>query len=201
MYTDPPRPDDGKTPWREWALQGRGAVPAQQREREATELARIVAAGALPCAVGGRTVCAYVPSGTEPGSLALLDALRSAGARVLLPVTGPPGPLQWGEFSGATGLRAGRFGLREPVGPPLAPEQVAEAALVLVPALAVDRGGVRLGRGAGYYDRTLVHAGPGTVLMAVVRDDEVVPELPADRHDIRVGWALTPSGPVRLAPG
>lgn len=201
MYTDTPRPGDGKDRWRRWVLNGRSAVPPGQREREAADLARIVAADGLPCPVEGRTVCAYVPFGTEPGSLALLDTLRASGARVLLPVTGPPGPLHWGEFTGGADLRAGRFGLHEPAGPVHPAERITGAALVLVPALAVDRSGVRLGRGAGYYDRTLVHAGSDTVLAAVVRDDEVVPQLPADSHDVRVGWALTPSGTVRLQAG
>ncbi|WP_307846232.1 5-formyltetrahydrofolate cyclo-ligase, partial [Rhodococcus sp. CX] len=62
------------------------------------------------------------------------------------------------------------------------------------PALAVDRRGVRLGRGAGFYDRTLHLADPSARLIAVVRDEELVDELPEDPHDIRMTHALTPSG-------
>jgi 5-formyltetrahydrofolate cyclo-ligase len=72
--------------------------------------------------------------------------------------------------------------------------------LVLVPALAVDQYGVRLGRGGGYYDRTLPLAAPGTPLVAVVRDDEVVASLPVQPHDVPVSAALTPrKGLVPLA--
>ena len=69
---------------------------------------------------------------------------------------------------------------------------MAGAAVVLVPALAVDRHGVRLGRGAGFYDRTLSLADPSAALVAVVRDDELVAHLPAEPHDVRMTHALTP---------
>jgi 5-formyltetrahydrofolate cyclo-ligase len=57
----------------------------------------------------------------------------------------------------------------------------------------VDRNGIRLGRGAGFYDRTLVLTDPAARLVAVVRDDEVVDKLPAEPHDVRMTHALTPS--------
>lgn len=142
------------------------------------------------------TVCAYVPVGSEPGSLALVDGLDRRGVVVLLPVArhdaaGVPEPLRWGRYR-REALVAAPFGLREP-GPPWLPaDAVATASVVLVPALAVDRTGVRLGRGAGFYDRTLPLAGAGVRLVAVVRDDEVVDELPAEPHDVRMTHVLTP---------
>ncbi|MEV6098258.1 5-formyltetrahydrofolate cyclo-ligase [Nocardia sp. NPDC051981] len=180
-----------KRAWREEILARRSALPAADREREAAALA--AAAGALADA---EWVCAYVPVGGEPGSLAMLDALRAAGARVLLPVTGEPGPLEWAEYTGPAGLRRGRFGLREPEGVPVA-NGIAKAAAILVPALAVDRRGVRLGRGAGYYDRSLSACRADARLIAVVRDDELVERLPEEPHDHRMGWALTPLGGLR----
>jgi 5-formyltetrahydrofolate cyclo-ligase len=116
---------------------------------------------------------------------------------VLLPVTGAPGPLRWGEFTGAGSLRPGRYGLLEPAGPVLPPETVARAEVLLIPALAVDRRGVRLGQGAGYYDRTLGMADPTARRTVVVRDDEVVERLPEEPHDIRMTWVLTPGGGLR----
>ncbi|WP_405134691.1 5-formyltetrahydrofolate cyclo-ligase [Nocardia sp. NBC_01388] len=177
-----------KRAWREEILARRKAVPAEVRAREAAALAEGV--GQLRA---GGWVCAYVAVGGEPGSLALLDALRAGGARVLLPVTGEPGPLEWAEYTGAEGLRRGRFGLREPEGD-IVPDALAAAEVILVPALAVDRRGVRLGRGAGYYDRSLGAARSDVRLVAVVRDDELVDHLPEEPHDHRMGWALTPSG-------
>jgi 5-formyltetrahydrofolate cyclo-ligase len=64
--------------------------------------------------------------------------------------------------------------------------------------LSVDRCGARLGRGAGFYDRTLGAAAAGAKLVAVVRDDEVLDELPAEPHDIRMTHVMTPTGGVTL---
>ncbi|MBH0776148.1 5-formyltetrahydrofolate cyclo-ligase [Nocardia bovistercoris] len=188
-------PGEGrKNAWRTEILARRAAVTDDTRASEAAALAEAVRGLDIV-----DWVCAYVPVRGEPGSLAMLDALRAMGTRVLLPVTGPAGPLRWAEYTGADGLRDARWGLREPSGPALPPETVVRAGLILVPALAVDRRGVRLGRGAGYYDRTLGAAREKAALVAVVRDDEVLDRLPEEPHDIRMGWALTPgTGPLRL---
>ncbi|NNH70145.1 5-formyltetrahydrofolate cyclo-ligase [Nocardia uniformis] len=180
-----------KQAWRAEILERRHAVPAAVRELEAAALARTAATFAAR-----EWVCAYVPVGDEPGSVAMLDALRDGGARVLLPVTGPLGPLTWAEYLGTDRLRRARYGLLEPDGAAL-PDALALAEVILVPALAVDRRGVRLGRGAGYYDRSLPAARPDVRLVAVVRDDELVECLPEEPHDLRMGWALTPNGGLR----
>nr|WP_280430557.1 5-formyltetrahydrofolate cyclo-ligase [Nocardia brasiliensis] len=178
-----------KHAWRTEILARRTALPPGEHAAEARALAAAVTGLDLD-----GWVCAYVPVRGEPGSLELLDAMRTAGARVLLPVTGPPGPLDWAEYLGRESLRRARFGLLEPIGSALTSAAVGWAELILVPALAVDRRGVRLGRGAGYYDRTLAAARDDARLVAVVRDDEVVPRLPEEPHDLRMGWALTPRG-------
>lgn len=153
----------------------------------------------------GSTVCAYVPVGTEPGSIEMLDMLLRRAGRVLLPVArttaqNTPLPLSWGEYRPGT-LTTARWGLLEPPQPWLPPSALADAAVVLVPALAVDRRGVRLGRGRGFYDRSLGDRGPHTRLIAVVRDAEVLDELPADPHDVPMTHALTPrQGLIDLAP-
>ncbi|MCK0172826.1 5-formyltetrahydrofolate cyclo-ligase [Mycolicibacterium sp. F2034L] len=180
-------------------LSARRKLSPSQRERDAVALC-----GHLPGVVAaGHTVCAYVPVGSEPGSPAVLDTLREIGARVLLPVaghdaSGVPTALQWGEYVPGSLVEA-RYGLLEPPAPWLAAEAIAEAATVLVPALAVDRMGRRLGRGAGYYDRSLPLAAPDALLVGVVRDDELVEHLPAEPHDVAMTHALTPGrGLVRL---
>lgn len=175
-------------------LSVRSAATAAERDADAQALA-----AHLPALVAaGQTVCAYVPVGSEPGSIAMLDALSALGVRVLLPVArhdsaAVPLPLNWGEYQ-ADALVEARYGLLEPPPPWLPADAVATAALVLVPALAVDRTGTRLGRGAGFYDRTLPLADPAARLAAVVRDDELVDRLPAEPHDVRMTHALTPRG-------
>ena len=173
-------------------LRARRAASPEQRSTEADALAAHLA-GVVRA---GETVCAYVPVGSEPGSPAMLDALARLGARVLLPIaredeTGLPQPLQWGEYR-AGGLVDASFGLREPAPPWLGIEAIAAASVILVPALAVDLAGVRLGRGAGFYDRSLSRAERAARLIAVVRDDELVERLPGEEHDVPMTHALTP---------
>lgn len=177
---------------REQLIASRRAVPEAVRQGEAAALnAHVASVAGL-----ADTICAYVPVGTEPGSPALLDALTAAGVRVLLPISrvdadGTPQPLWWGRYCHGELVPAG-FGLLEPSGEALPPEAVAEAGAVLVPALAVDRRGVRLGRGAGFYDRSLPLRDPAARLIAVVRDDELRDEIPGEPHDVRMTDALTP---------
>ncbi len=150
----------------------------------------------------GDTVAAYAPTRREPGGTAMLDALVDRGLRVLLPVVpeGEPQRLQWSVYTGERTLEEGRWNLLEPQGIRLDPDTLYEAKLILVPAVAVDRRGVRLGRGAGYYDRTL--AGMPGQKVAVVHDAEVVDgDLPEGEYDVRVQWILTPSGGFQAVTG
>ena len=145
-------------------------------------------------------ICAYLPFGTEPGSPAMVEALVTAGHDVLLPVVPETeGPMDWARFSSTDDTAPTAIGIREPTGPRLGPQAITEAALVLVPALAVDRSGVRLGRGRGHYDRSLRLVSPPALLVAVIDDDELVPRLPAEPHDRPVDAVLMPTaGTVRL---
>jgi len=183
-----------KTELRAEILLARRTMTAELHDVEAHTLC-----GHLPAVIGdGETVCAYVPVGSEPGSMELIDSLVRRDVRVLLPVarhdaTGLPVALHWADYRPG-GLVKARFGLREPAQPWLPEGEIAAAAVVLVPALAVDRSGVRLGRGAGFYDRSLPLAAPTAQLVAVVRDDELVDRLPAEPHDVRMTHALTPKG-------
>ena len=170
-------------------LMARREVPQRQHAVEAQALAYHLSAVIDDAA----SVCAYVPVGSEPGSIELIDSLHRRGVRVLLPVArSDVEGLQWGGYRPGE-LVAAPFGLREPAPPWLGADAIADASVILVPGLAVDRRGVRLGRGAGFYDRALPLADPGARRIAVVRDDELVDALPAEPHDVRMTHALTPS--------
>jgi 5-formyltetrahydrofolate cyclo-ligase len=166
---------------------------AARGPRERFVAAAAVARALLEGLTGVRTFAAFVPDPEEPGHGRLPAVFTRLGARVLLPVVPPNGTeLSWAVDTGR--LAPGRFGLLEPVGPRLGPTAIGTAEVVVVPAIAVARDGVRLGRGGGYYDRALRHARPGAVLVALVFDDELVDTLPAEPHDHRVGAVVTPSG-------
>ncbi|WP_407286842.1 5-formyltetrahydrofolate cyclo-ligase [Streptomyces sp. BP-8] len=147
------------------------------------------------------TVAAYVSIGGEPSTRALLDRLRAAGVRVLLPVLLPDNDLDWALYEGAERLVPAGWGLLEPDGERLTPKAVTQAQVVLLPGLAVDRRGLRLGRGGGSYDRVLARlerAGAQASLVVLLYDAEVLPEVPAEPHDRYVHAAVTPSAVHRF---
>src|SRR3546814_11157798 len=106
-------------------------------------------------------VASHVPFGREPGSGRLLDELLGQGGKVLLTVLLPDDDLDWAAYSGSL-VQASR-GLLEPDGARLGPEAIAEADVVLVPGLAVDGHGIRMGRGGGSYDRALARVPDGVL--------------------------------------
>ncbi|MFF5548643.1 5-formyltetrahydrofolate cyclo-ligase [Streptomyces olivaceoviridis] len=162
----------------------------------------------LPELARCRTVAAYVSVGSEPGTPALMDALRARGVRVLLPALLPDNDLDWGEYAGPDSLarvrHGGKMALFEPSGPRLGPDAVTDADVVLLPGLAVDARGMRLGRGGGSYDRVLARlerAGARPRLVVLLYDTEVVARVPAEAHDRPVHAVVTPSGVRRFPQG
>lgn len=147
-----------------------------------------------------RVVACYVAIHGEPGTVMLLDELRSRGVQVLLPILRPSGELDWASYEGAAALIAGPRGTRSPSGPSLGLEAIGIADAVLVPGVAVDSTGVRLGRGGGSYDRALAQVPPGVFTAILLYDDEVVNVLPHEAHDRRVSAAITPTRVVRFRP-
>jgi 5-formyltetrahydrofolate cyclo-ligase len=160
------------------------------------------AAVALVRARRPRVAAAYVPMRGEPGGPALPAALAGArpGLTLLLPVVLPDLDLDWVAYTGDGSLRPAARGLREPTGPRLGPDAVRAADLVIVPALAVDRGGVRLGRGGGSYDRSLARVAGTTAVVALLYPGELVERLPAGPHDRAVSAVVRPDGLYPLDP-
>jgi 5-formyltetrahydrofolate cyclo-ligase len=178
----------------------RAMAPAERQAADAAlcrAVAELLAAGRRPGlpAVGGarRTVAGYAPTRGEPGGRELPEAFRSAGDRVLFPVLRSDLDLEWAEYTGPASLQRARWRLIEPAGPRLGLAAVATASIVLVPAVAVDRSGARLGRGGGSYDRALPRVPDRTPVVAVLYDGELVDRLPTEPHDRRVSAVLTPS--------
>lgn len=144
-------------------------------------------------------VAVYVSLPSEPGTGSLRGALRRRGHPVLLPVLRPDRDLDWVRDDGRTVPDPLR-----PDGERLGVAAPAECGLLLLPALAVDADGTRLGQGGGSYDRVLarlVARDRRPLLLAIVHDEEVLPPaaLPREAHDVDVDGWLTPSG-ARLRP-
>jgi 5-formyltetrahydrofolate cyclo-ligase len=129
-------------------------------------------------------VFAYDPLPREPGSVELLAALTGRGAAVRVPVTLPDRDLDWRGWPAADVLGV---------------QAIVSATVVVVPALAVDRRGMRLGRGGGSYDRALARVPAGVPVVALLHRGELVDELPAEPWDRPVGAVVTPDGWWQLA--
>lgn len=175
-----------------------GLIQARRGRNEAARKAARDANGdhLLAALATASCVAAYLPLATEPLDLQLLDQLAGR-IRVLVPVVTGAAPLDWCDYPGP--VRRGAWGIDEPIGPRLGPDAVAAADAVLVPALAVDPGGHRLGRGGGHYDRTLelrarllIGRSPG-LRIAVIFDDELLPALPYDALDRPVTAIVRPT--------
>jgi len=184
-------------------MEAKRELRAELRARRAARLDTDLTAWGLLLAahaasIPGRCVTAFVGMGGEVPTLPLLDRLVADGRRVLLPITLDDMRLDWGEYTGPDALAPARLGLLEPTGPRLGIAAIAEADTILVPALAVDRIGRRLGQGGGCYDRSLPHA-TGAVI-AVVADDELLAMVPTEPHDLSVDAVLTPSGGLMPVP-
>jgi len=174
---------------RDQLVTARGRLPLAEIADRAHAVAALLMSA--PEVRRAATVAAYVSVGREPGTGVLLDALAAAGKRVILPLLQPDNDLDWATYSTADALVSAGRGLLEPVTPPLGPDAVATADAVVVPGLAVDGTGLRLGRGGGSYDRALGRVPRGTFTCVVLNDDEVLDAVPAAPHDRRVTAAVT----------
>jgi 5-formyltetrahydrofolate cyclo-ligase len=188
-------PTANKTALRDQLVTARG----RRSLAEVGEAARAIAGHLLaaPEVRRAASVAAYVSIGTEPGTTDLIEALVAAGKRVILPVLQPDNDLDWAAYH--DNLAPARRGLLEPVGVRLGVDAIATCDVVLVPGLAVDPSGMRLGRGGGSYDRALARVPVGTPVVVLLYDGEVVERVPADGHDRRVGFVATPAGLIRLS--
>jgi 5-formyltetrahydrofolate cyclo-ligase len=153
----------------------------------------------MPEAGMAGTVAAYLSVGTEPDTIGLVLALWKRGSYVLLPVLRPDYDLDWASYEGPDSLVPGPHGLLEPAEPRRGVAAVTSADLIIVPALAADRRGYRLGRGGGCYDRALARVGPAVPTVALLYDGELLDEVPAAPHDQRVRAIAQPTrGITRL---
>lgn len=181
---------------RDQLLAARRRIPLPELGEHARAIAEHLLAA--PEVRRAATVAAYASVGREPGTSLLLDRLREAGKRVLLPVLLPDSELDWATYEGPESLVGAGRGLLEPVAPRLGVDAVGTADAVLVPGLAVSADGHRLGRGGGSYDRALRRVPRGTFTCVLLYDDEVGVAVPVEPHDQRVAAAASPRGVVRL---
>ena len=155
---------------------------------------------ALVARVGARSLSCFLSTTTEPGTREFVDRAVARGIRVLLPVTRADGLLDWAVATPDIDIAEGMYGLPEPVGELLGPIAVNSVDLLVIPAAAVDRSGMRLGWGRGFFDKTIGSMERCPPVYAVVYDTEILDEVPRDLHDQRVTGVVTPTQTLTLTP-
>jgi 5-formyltetrahydrofolate cyclo-ligase len=184
------------------------ALRAELRERRQllSEAQREAAASALGDrlddlvdALGVRSLSCYLSTTTEPGTREFVRRAVRRGIRVLLPVTRSDGLLDWAVAGDDDEITEGLHGLPEPAGEVLGPIAVNDVDLMIVPAAAVDRTGMRMGWGRGYFDKTIGSMEKCPPVYAVVYDSEILDSLPREVHDQPVNGVVTPSQTLNLS--
>ncbi|KTR95509.1 5-formyltetrahydrofolate cyclo-ligase [Microbacterium testaceum] len=187
--------------------QAKRALRADLRERRQiiSAHAREIAEGgikdqldALVERLGARSISCFLSTTTEPGTHAFVADAVARGIRVLLPITREDGLLDWAVATPDADIAEGMFGIPEPVGDVLGPIAVNDVDLLVIPAAAVDRHGMRLGWGRGYFDKTLGSMEKCPPVYAVIFDSEFIDDVPRDVHDQPVSGVVTPTRTVLI---
>ncbi len=165
---------------------------------ERTDAAESIALHALTVPVVARAsrIACYLSMASEPGTVPLIAGLHARGIEVIVPISLHDHTLDWVVHDPAAPIAMTSLGIPESAGSRLGSTAVTTCDAVIVPALAVDHAGHRLGRGAGYYDRAL--ADVLAPLCALVFTHELMPQVPHEPHDVPVHMALTPAGLFRV---
>jgi 5-formyltetrahydrofolate cyclo-ligase len=179
--------ETAKTEFRASAQARRDALPAEERKRAA----ETIAGRPFPVAIApGVIVSGFMPLKSEINPLPLMQKLAEAGARLALPVIAGRGkPLIMRAWQFGAPLDRGQWGIREPKAD--APE--VEPDVLLVPLLAFDRSGFRIGYGAGYYDMTIRHFRglKAVTAVGITFAAQEISKVPTTERDERLDLVLT----------
>ena len=190
-----PDPAQVKRALRAQLRERRRIATATERERAADGIAQRL--GALVRDRGARSIAAYLSTPNEPDTRGFLRSAHADGIRILLPISRRDGLLDWAPYDGEA-EDEDTLGMPMPTTELLGPIAINDVDLIIVPAAAVDASGMRLGWGQGYFDKTLGSMAARPPVYAVVFDDEVLDELPAERHDEPVDGAVTPTRTIEF---
>ena len=186
---------ESKKEWRRWALAVRRGIAG--REEKAARIRRHLSE--LPALRGRSPVMVYAAIGEEVDLWPYAAQILKGGGEVAFPVALTRSKAIEPRLVGSrSDLAPGALGIPEPVaGRPVVPPECLRA--VIVPGLAFDRDGYRVGYGGGYYDRFLPRLGPDAVKVGVVYGELLCDRLPRDEHDVPVDWVVTEAGALHCA--
>ncbi|ALX67396.1 5-formyltetrahydrofolate cyclo-ligase [Microbacterium sp. XT11] len=175
----------------------RQLLSESQRDEAAAAIARRL--DDLVDTLGARSISCYLSTTTEPGTREFVSSAVRRGIRVLLPITRADGLLDWAVATDDDEVAEGLHGLPEPTGEVLGPIAVNDVDLMIIPAAAVDRTGMRMGWGRGYFDKTIGSMEKCPPVYAVIYDSEVLDSLPREVHDQPVTGVVTPTQTLNLS--
>jgi len=179
--------DSRKAEIRRDAAARRDALPAAERAAAAVT----IAARPLPVAFAASAIVSgFSPLKSEINPVPLMRAFAAAGARLALPVVmGKGKPLTMRSWAFGEPLNSGVWGIREP--PPSAPEGFPD--ILIVPLLAFDRAGNRIGYGAGYYDMTIarLRGMKPVIAMGIAYAAQEIAQVPVTPRDATLDLVLT----------
>lgn len=138
-----------------------------------------------------RSVALYSPIGNEVATEEIRDHALRVSKKLFYPRLGRGENLGLAQVESADELKPGRYGILEPQGKKFVKPADLEGMVVFVPGVAFDLRGNRLGRGKGWYDRTLKLLGEGPRLVALAYEFQIVGDLPAEGWDRRVHQIIT----------
>ena len=173
----------------------RRTLTSTEREQAATALTTQLVS--LTSGLGVTSIAAYLSTPDEPSTRGFLRWACDRGIRVLLPISREDGLLDWAPYDGS-GEELDPLGMPAPTSELLGPIAINSVDLIIVPAASVDRTGMRMGWGRGYFDKTLGSMERCPPVYAVIFDNEFVDAVPSEVHDQKVGGVVTPSGVTAL---
>jgi len=162
-------------------------------ERESATVAVTRNLEELTADLGVTSIAAYLSTPDEPSTRDFLHWACDRGIRVLLPISREDGLLDWAPYDGKD-EDEDVFGMPTPTTEVLGPIAINDVDLIIVPAASVDRTGMRMGWGRGYFDKTLGSMEQCPPVYAVIFDSELVDTVPSEVHDQRVNGVVTPGG-------
>lgn len=180
--------DMDKVRQRAMALAARQAFTEKERWEKSAVLCRRLLA--LPQTAEAGVFLSYMAVHGEADMTLLHETLWAAGKTLAFPVCGPDGQMEAWVPEGRQAVRPGRFGIPEPdpaASRALAPEEIE---LAVIPVVAFDSACMRLGRGAGYYDRFLLRC-QNALRVAVAFEAQRLDRVAAEGHDLPMDWIIT----------
>ncbi|EAR24863.1 5-formyltetrahydrofolate cyclo-ligase-related protein [marine actinobacterium PHSC20C1] len=167
------------------------------KERDESEAGVTANLIELATRLGSTSVAAYLSTTDEPQTRGFLRWACEHDIRVLLPISRADGLLDWAPYDGEEEDKD-LIGMPAPTSEVLGPIAINDVDLIIVPAASVDRTGMRMGWGRGYFDKTLGSMETKPPIYAVIFESEYVDAVPTELHDQPVNGIVTPSGIVTI---